>query len=430
MSGAWEENKHPRAADGKFGEGGGGGGDKSAAAARVIKAAAAKRGAADGSAKSAGSGAHELTEHDHARIERARSNAHEGADIDKMFGRIPEGTDLETHAREIGEKAAASERDAIHNEKKMVAAGHLAPLDRTKLDAVRKSSEELGAHVEKIGDDIADKRAAAMAAIHKANSLVFEGDENGEGKPIGEHHGFAGDIADDGLNVIEDRIGKSRKPDPELTDHVKPDRLDDLHANLVKYDPEEYPERTDDEHKAAAKEHKEEGAEFAKVHAERTKAYKAAAEDAQSKLEALHAAQVTGADKLREVVKNHDAMVKAAREELENHPNHGAGDKMESDHPDESNVYDAAESMMRAASDELDALKSGEDIGDIRAALKDDARDTAARIKDFAKQTKRKPVITKAAVSKAKTKTAPKAAAKAKSKSDDDDDEDEGDDDE
>lgn len=418
MAGDWSEEKHPRAEDGKFGAGGG---PRSASAARIAEAGA-KRTAKPPADKPAG---HELTSKDHARIAKAKDRASEQADFDHMMSRVPEGKSKEQHASDLSEQMERDEHEAIVREKEAVSAGHVGSPATPKIDAYEEFVEKANGQAKEVHSELVDATAAAADAVAKVVDLHYEdsygtiGSEDADAE-MGDQWEAVSQVAD--LAKIDSDRPAHESPDPVIPDHLEVTEPEDEDPGKYERDPS----IGDDEHEEALADHEEAVARFQEQKAARDRAFKArqaahkeAADEAQAKLEALHAAQIKALDALKAQKAAHKTAKKGAESER------GKIDpeelvKLDPDESDEAD-YDRATKAAESIDLHLDRrLEDIENAGDDRATaisvLNDAARSTAAAIRDMAKVSKRAAVISKGKATGAK----PRAAAKVVAEDDED----------
>lgn len=413
MAGTFEESKHPRD-HGKFASGDGGG-DRGTSAKRIA-AAGAKRAAERPPAEP------ELTPKDHARIEKAKSRGAEHAAYRRMVSGEAEGKSPEEHDKEHSEKAAADAHDEIKNEKAAIAAGHVDPLETPKLDALEEASAKVAEHAAEVRDGLQKATAEAESAVARADSLRHEDDV----ATIGGDRASGQDDRSAALTALAERA-KVEDTQDEHEPHDVPQHLEvPEHPGDHPGELERDPEHDDDDHEEAladhqalVEEHEKDVAEHTRVISERTAAHAEAADEAQGKLESLHALQLKAIDDLKaQDAKYKDAYKAATREQ-------GKYDaealvKLDPDEAEEADVdraTKASESMVAHAENRWDDLEHPSSRTTAIAELRAAAAATASDIKELSKFSKRAPVIGKA------TKAAKPAKGKAADPDDEDDEE-------
>lgn len=461
MPGSWEESKHPRAGDGKFGEGGG---DRSSAAARLAEAGA-KRAAKP-----------KLEPHHEARIERVRSDAADTAAATHLHGgghggalthfgaKIPEDAirQANEHGLLHGADAAKSERADIERELHHEAAGHLNEIPHRDLDAYHAKATEAADVLDEVRSKLHDQTTKAAGELAAFSQVSADG-----------HPDFETDVGHDTLSdawtqadTLHSAASQLRggqevdghsyheiKPTIDLSSHWR-----DFPEEPQKPDPPIRPE-TDDpgamesykdelvEYADAKKAFKSDAEAYNEAHAARAKVHLEQANKTQAALEELHATQIAAIDKAKAVLRPLDKARDKALSEMEK-ISAVADDVDSTDEPtmvnkkafehhervdDEDDDLHGQIADPKIRAEYESAAKAGEtkhgfesgrredlptaSVDDHIDPLKYAARETAAAIRELAKITKRNPVIAKAA---SKSGKAPKVRQAATDDEDDD----------
>lgn len=410
----FEESKHPRD-HGKFASGDGG--DRGTSAKRIA-AAGAKRAAERPPAEP------ELTPKDHARIERAKSRGEERAALARMNGSADPAKPREEHDAEHVAASVAEAHDDIKNERAAVAAGHVEPLETPKLDALEDVSRQSDVHAATVHEELSRATEEANHAAEYANLLRL--DPDGDTSGVGGDGTSGEDDRNSALSALAERAkieNDQNDPDPRtVPDHLEMPEHPGEHPGKL----ERNPEHDDDEHEEARAEHQalveeyeKAVAEHALVLSERTAAHAEAADEAQGKLEALHAIQLKAIDDLKAQDAKYKDAYKAATKEQGKYDAEALV-KLDPDEAEEADVdraTKASESMVAHAESRWDDLEHPSSRTTAIAELRAAAAATASDIKELSKFSKRAPVIGKA------TKAAKPAKGKAADPEDEDDEE-------
>lgn len=263
------------------------------------------------------------TAHDESRVARVRADA---TAIAKASGHAD-------HAAR-GEHEAANEREAIANEHRAVAVGHVAPVPTAKLaayDAVHASVQERAAQVKATLDEHQGAAARALATLHAH-----------------PEHGDAHDPTD-AHEQASTQIG-----------HVAG------HVGETSY-----------AHEPASS----------------TGTYREHAAMAQTALEALHGHQTRAAAELKQADREHERAAAAMQREAELHADRGV--RLADGHPEHAAASAAAESMSAHEADRRGDIASEmrTRLEDAHASLREATRGTARAVRELATITGRAPQL-------------------------------------
>jgi hypothetical protein len=461
VAGSWEESKHPRAEDGKFGAGSG---QRSASAARLADAGAKRKAAP------------RMTPEHEARIsqerEKALQQAREGYSVlgvkrpaksepeaQKYADEIAEET-RETILREIKddetiaanpdlkaaldemrllynndpERARQSTRSIVeeHEARQDVAAaedaGHVT-VPTKDIEAFKAGDKVLREHLAKAADDQDATARAAFSAVRAANSASVDPDGD-DYIPLPEETASAiARLAEEG--GLEGKHGDYDSEDEIETEDEDEDEPEEPEEPEEKLSRKEFEEESDEDggtYEEYEAEHAKEVKEFTESQEKAVEAHRTRALEAQRAFEKLHKQQV---DTLMET-KKAAKVAEAARDKLrrkyedddEDDPvllnqdafkSHERWDEDDADNEDFATFVDpdverdyvrAKKAATWQAAHIIESLEGSFDLEDHTSTMRDGIRATAETIKELAKITKVKPTLAKAAVKASKGRSA------------------------
>lgn len=447
----WEEDKHPRANDGKFGAGGSSGEPKVTERAassvknsefvgkhrdRLVSAADAYRNSLPAEVNRGSDEVHNKAQqeihHEAERIHREQ-DAMTGPHAERLQRAVDnlkhDKTSSPDAKHEAALKAIADEHKSIADEHAAVAAGHVEPIHEDKLNEFRAGKAEFEHEVGKMSTELHEQQQAALTAVadfeavHEAT--VDPGESTGEAVIDTNMH----DAYESSSQTFDDALGgKGRELNTDPTreydqlEHVeKPDKSDDP----GKWDEKKVIEDSgysaediaggalDDakaEHDQQAADYQERVAAYDHFQRElkvREAAVKPAAVKAQVALEELHAHQVASLARAMELDGKASSGLDAISKELENvgvkegafdhHAQHEDGTftdpKVQADY---ERAHAAAESLRSEYDQQIESTRYGFEE-DSLSSLKEAIKETAAAAKQLSKYTGRQPTLEKPA---------------------------------
>lgn len=333
-------------------------------------------------------------------------------------------------------------RDAIKNEKRALAAGHISELPTKALDEYNAKTKEIAADITSTRDELDNTHLEAATALSRAKSIMVEGVDDDIQEKIdvdglgGHFDSVSFALGNENPDSFEDVYYESTDDDytPD-EDALRDDDEDDAEFEPEEFERSEFdPTGLDDddidddvaeaahekEQDEAEAEHAVEQKEAAKAHAAAQKdkaAAKAAARekhsaevvarlsDAQESLERLHVLQTAALLKITAAEKTHDKLYSAVEKENETEAEDMV--KLDEDSPDYESALSAAASLAdHQAATRMDSIKPPiEDFESARGDIKDAAKATADAIKRLSKITGREPAIAAKPKPKKPTKT-------------------------
>jgi hypothetical protein len=388
MPGEFDESKHPRADDGKFGEGGGPAkADKGADKAKRAKAlvdSAKKLKAEKSSAGKAGKDAKP------DKAEAPKGPEH-GSDEYRAKRLETLRTDRDTLTADDEAKVHAD----VDNEQRVIAAGHIDPPPTEKFGEFEKLTNDSLGKINKIADDLDEARKAVREESKKLESLSLEDPDGSDDDDhnIGSDIDFY-DLAEDSTHSIVNDIRKTSDED------APDDSADPVH--LEKVEEPEKPERDEyvgyeddgDEPDAAGRASFDEAMknyetqlaahnEYKEALVDRRKQFDAQAEKTHAAIEKLLAVQKSAIDAVKDVDKQTTKAYRAADKENEKYVDSDLADGISE--AETAAAENALNSLYGHRYTQLNQMWRSVDTADLVPALRDAARETTSKLKGLSK---------------------------------------------